>query len=205
MFQKKIISFALSTLLVTRVVAFAPVSSQHGSITVLRASFNESNEKKKTRRGVLGWFRQAAFIGVGSSTFGPAIAPAEDGPPGSIVELKLANLEGNPDQSGTVKIQMEPSWAPIGVQRFEELTSINFFDECRIFRVLPGFIAQFGINGDPNTQVKWRNRSIPDDPVKVSNKRGTVVFATAGPNTRTSQLCKCHERPILSPRTFVLI
>ena len=70
----------------------------------------------------------------------------------------------------------------------QELTGQGFFDGCRIFRVLPGFIAQFGINGDPSIQSKWRSNSIPDDPIKVSNARGTVVFATAGPNTRTSQI-----------------
>lgn len=54
--------------------------------------------------------------------------------------------------------------------------------------MLPGFVAQFGINGSPDVQSKWRSKSIPDDPVKVSNSRGTVVFATAGPNTRTTQI-----------------
>lgn len=70
----------------------------------------------------------------------------------------------------------------------QELTQIQFFDETRVFRVLPGFVAQFGINGDPSVQSQWRSKSIPDDPVKVSNSRGTVVFATAGPNTRTTQI-----------------
>ena len=70
----------------------------------------------------------------------------------------------------------------------QELVGNGFFDGCRVFRVLPGFIAQFGINGNPTVQSKWRSASIPDDPVRVSNDRGTVVFATAGPNTRTSQI-----------------
>ena len=58
----------------------------------------------------------------------------------------------------------------------------------RIFRVLPGFVAQFGINGNPEVQAKWKVQNLKDDPVKVTNKRGTVVFATAGKNTRTTQL-----------------
>lgn len=71
---------------------------------------------------------------------------------------------------------------------YQDLTSIGFWRDCRVFRVLPGFVAQFGINGDPKIQSEWRSKSIQDDPVKVSNKRGTVVFATAGPNTRTTQI-----------------
>jgi peptidyl-prolyl cis-trans isomerase A (cyclophilin A) len=70
----------------------------------------------------------------------------------------------------------------------QELTEEKFFDETRVFRVLPGFVSQFGINGNPEVQSKWRSKSIPDDPVKVSNDRGTVVFATAGPNSRTTQI-----------------
>jgi peptidyl-prolyl cis-trans isomerase A (cyclophilin A) len=68
------------------------------------------------------------------------------------------------------------------------LTDIGFWDDCRFFRVLPGFVVQFGINGSPDVQTKWRSASLPDDPVKVTNARGTVVFATAGPNSRTTQL-----------------
>lgn len=72
---------------------------------------------------------------------------------------------------------------------YQELTETKFWNNCRIFRVLPGFLAQFGIHGNTDIQTQWRSTPIPDDPVRVSNKRGTVVFATGGgPNTRTSQI-----------------
>jgi len=105
---------------------------------------------------------------------------------GNIVTIEVNNLDGG--ATGTIKIQMKPEWAPRGVGRFEELISNGFYDNCRFFRVLPGFISQFGINGDPAVMSKWRSASLPDDPVKVTNSRGTVVFATAGPNTRTTQI-----------------
>lgn len=73
-------------------------------------------------------------------------------------------------------------------QNLQQLTDIGFWDDCRIFRVIPGFIVQFGINGDPNIQSGWRSQNLKDDPVKVTNARGTVVFATAGPNSRTTQI-----------------
>ena len=131
----------------------------------------------------------AVVSGVALTTAATVVPPAqaEDGA-GKIVEMTIANLDGVEGSTGTIKIQLEPNWAPIGVKRFEDLTSSSFWDGCRFFRVLPGFIAQVGINGDPTVQSKWRSASIRDDPVAVSNTRGTVVFATAGPNTRTSQI-----------------
>lgn len=72
--------------------------------------------------------------------------------------------------------------------RTQELMDIGFWDNCRFFRVVPGFVVQFGINGNPDVQQKWRTANMADDTVKASNERGTVVFATAGPNSRTTQL-----------------
>lgn len=106
---------------------------------------------------------------------------------GRLIEFTVENVGGEVGQSGKVVIRTNPDWAPNGVERFEKLTEIGFWDECRIFRVLPGFITQFGINGDPTKQALWRS-SIRDDKVAVTNKRGTVTFATAGPNTRTTQI-----------------
>lgn len=158
-----------------------------------RAPNSNNNGNNNKRREVFKTLRRSVVAAATLSAFRkPALAVADlnvDAPTaGRIVEMTVSNLDGNPDKTGTIKIQMRPEWAPRGVKRFEELTEQRFFDDCRIFRVLPGFVSQFGINGSPDVQSKWRSNSIPDDPVKVSNSRGTVVFATAGPNTRTSQI-----------------
>lgn len=79
-------------------------------------------------------------------------------------------------------------WAPLGAERFLSLSSSGFFEQCRFFRVLDGFVAQFGINGDPTVQAKYRGAVMKDDPVKHSNERGTVVFATSGKDSRTTQV-----------------
>lgn len=79
-------------------------------------------------------------------------------------------------------------WAPLGAERFVSLAAANFFDQCRFFRVLKGFVAQFGINGDPAVQSKYKSAKMQDDPVTQSNTRGTVVFATSGKNSRTTQV-----------------
>jgi cyclophilin family peptidyl-prolyl cis-trans isomerase len=85
-------------------------------------------------------------------------------------------------------VRIYRSWAPYGADRFYELVQAHFYDENRFFRVVPGFVAQFGINDKPKTNDLWDAKRIPDDSVKQSNVRGTIVFATEGPNTRTHQL-----------------
>ncbi len=89
---------------------------------------------------------------------------------------------------GDILIKVTRSWAPNGADRFYNLVKIGYFDDAAFFRVLPGFMAQFGINGNPEVNKIWKNSQIPDDPVKESNRRGYLTFATAGPDTRTTQL-----------------
>ena len=83
---------------------------------------------------------------------------------------------------------MRRSWAPKGADRFYNLVKYGFFDGARFFRVMPNFMVQFGINGDPSIQGPWRNANITDEPVTQTNRRGTITFATAGPNSRTTQV-----------------
>jgi peptidyl-prolyl cis-trans isomerase A (cyclophilin A) len=89
---------------------------------------------------------------------------------------------------GAFVIDVNREWAPNGADRFYNLVKNGFYDGVRFFRVLDGFMAQFGINGDPGISAKWREARIPDDPVRQSNKRGSITYAMAGPNTRTSQV-----------------
>lgn len=106
----------------------------------------------------------------------------------NFVEFVISNLDGKSGQEGTVIVELMPEWAPLGVERIKELTAAKFWDECRVFRVVHRFMAQLGINGDPKVQKRWIGNKIQDDPVKTSNVRGSVTFAMAGPNTRTSQI-----------------
>ena len=91
--------------------------------------------------------------------------------------------------AGDFVVEVHRDWAPKGADRFYNLVKNGFFDDCRFFRVVPNFMVQFGINGDPAVQTRLaRTTDIADDPVKESNKRGYITFATAGPNTRTTQV-----------------
>jgi peptidyl-prolyl cis-trans isomerase A (cyclophilin A) len=89
---------------------------------------------------------------------------------------------------GKFTIEITRSLAPNGADRFYNLVKSGYFKDIYFFRVVPHFMVQFGIHGDPAVSAKWREANIPDDPVKGSNIRGTLTFATAGPNTRTTQL-----------------
>lgn len=89
---------------------------------------------------------------------------------------------------GEFVIEVTRSWSPHGADRFYNLVKYHYFDNASFFRVVPGFVVQFGISARPDVSRAWRNANIQDDPVMQTNSRGTVTFATAGPNTRTTQI-----------------
>ena len=89
---------------------------------------------------------------------------------------------------GSFVIEVTKSWAPEGAERFYRLLQQRFYDDARFFRVVRNFVVQFGINGNPAVEARWRDMTFADDPVKQSNLRGTITFATSGPNTRTTQV-----------------
>jgi len=89
---------------------------------------------------------------------------------------------------GNFTVEVTRSLSPNGADRFYNLVRSGFFKDVAFFRVIPGFMCQFGIHGDPKISAAWRKAQIPDDPVKGSNTRGAITFATGGPNTRTTQL-----------------
>jgi cyclophilin family peptidyl-prolyl cis-trans isomerase len=102
---------------------------------------------------------------------------------GRLFEFDLASLKDG--ATGTVVIQTKPSWAPLGVEHFHELMDSHFFDNAKFFRVVNNFMVQFGIAAIPANN---RKKAIKDDPVVKTNARGTLTYATSGPNTRTTQL-----------------
>jgi peptidyl-prolyl cis-trans isomerase A (cyclophilin A) len=109
--------------------------------------------------------------------------------PAGLTEQAPATFNANFDTSkGLFVVTVHRDWAPNGADRFYNLVKNGFYDDVRFFRVIDGFMAQFGIHGIPAVSSAWNNANIKDDPVKQSNKRGYVTFATRGPNTRTTQL-----------------
>ncbi len=115
---------------------------------------------------------------------------------GACSSRKSAEMSRGPDQykvrlqttKGDVVILVHRDWSPLGADHFYELTKMGFYNDNYIFRALKGFIVQWGMNGDPKLNKDWSEIPIRDDPPKVSNKTGTVVFAMAGPNSRTTQV-----------------
>jgi peptidyl-prolyl cis-trans isomerase A (cyclophilin A) len=100
--------------------------------------------------------------------------------------VNLDGKAGGKDESFTVRVH--PEWAPQGAKRFKEIVQAGILKDSRFFRVVPGFMVQFGIPGTPKVAATWAKKHIPDEQVKQTNALGTLTFAKAGPNSRTSQI-----------------
>jgi peptidyl-prolyl cis-trans isomerase A (cyclophilin A) len=128
----------------------------------------------------------------------PEKAPAKKGTGGAAGSLMNPDSlrEKAPDEfkaqftttKGDFVITVHRDWAPLGADRFYNLVRAGFFTDAAFFRAIPNFMVQFGLSAKPAVSQAWEKAAIKDDPVKQSNKRGYITFATAGPNTRTTQL-----------------
>src|SRR5215831_8936082 len=119
----------------------------------------------------------------------PVVAQSALSNPAALREQAPATFKVRFDTSkGLFVVEVTRAWAPKGADRFYNLVKNGFYDNVRFFRVISGFMVQFGINGDPGVMANWRLAQIQDDPVTQSNTRGMITFATAGPNTRTTQV-----------------
>ena len=112
----------------------------------------------------------------------PPPRPAMLGPAPDSFRVAFTTSRGN------FVVGVSRAWAPRGADRFHELVGDGFFDENRFYRVLPGFIAQFGANDDRKRNKQWEDTPLPDDTAREKNRRGTISFATLGPGSRTHQL-----------------
>jgi peptidyl-prolyl cis-trans isomerase A (cyclophilin A) len=123
----------------------------------------------------------------------PPAPPAASTPPaldpGKLTEKAPAKYKAKfTTTKGDFVIEVHRDSAPQGADRFYNLVKAGYFDGTRFFRVIKGFMVQWGIHGEPAVNATWREARIKDDPVKESNKRGSITFATAGPDTRTTQV-----------------
>ncbi len=109
-------------------------------------------------------------------------ATVEDVKDENVIKVKFACSNGD------FVIEMHRDWAPLGVDQFLAAIADGVYDEARFFRVVPGFVVQFGMPGDADLGNKWRSKVIKDDPVLKPNVRGTVCFATSGKDSRTTQV-----------------
>jgi peptidyl-prolyl cis-trans isomerase A (cyclophilin A) len=131
----------------------------------------------------------SAFALLALAVPASAQAQANLAVPANLKEKAPATYKAKFDTSkGVFVVEVTRDWAPNGADRFYNLVKNGFYDNVRFFRVISGFMVQFGISGDPKVSAPWREARIADDPVKQSNKRGMITYAMAGPNTRTSQV-----------------
>lgn len=115
----------------------------------------------------------------------PAAAPAKSAHTERAPDIYRVNLDTS---KGAVVVEVTRAWAPHGADHFFDLVKTGYYDGDRFYRVVPHFVVQFGINGDPKISQLWTSLRIPDDPVKQKNRKGTLTFAASGPGARTTQV-----------------
>ena len=131
----------------------------------------------------------AALFLIVSSTFGQSAKSALMKPSALKEKAPAMYTAKFETTAGVFQVEVHTDWAPNGADRFYNLVKNGYYDGCRFFRVVPGFMVQFGINGDPAIQRNWESATIPDEPAKQGNTRGTITFAkTSAPNSRTTQV-----------------
>jgi peptidyl-prolyl cis-trans isomerase A (cyclophilin A) len=138
--------------------------------------------------------RSLAALVFGACLFAPPVAHADPSP--ALLDPSVANEQAPASYrakfdttKGAILFECTREWAPYGADRFYNLVKIGFFDNVAFFRVVKGFVTQWGIHGDPAVAKAWEKARLPPDPVKESNQRGTLTFAMAGrPDTRTTQV-----------------
>jgi len=141
----------------------------------------------KQQRALGGAAAEGRRQAVAAALLAPAVlaaGSAEAAEDGTFDVVFSLNLNGDEPSEASITVKVHPEWAPKGAAQFKRLVEQGWYDDAAFFRVVPGFVAQFGLPAKPQPRLD----NIQDDPVKVSNKKGYMVFATAGPNTRTSQL-----------------
>src|SRR5437899_6787777 len=122
------------------------------------------------------------FAALGAAAFAAAVTVAAQEKAPDTYKVKFDTSKG------PVVIEVHRAWAPLGADHFYSLVKSGFYNDVRFFRVVPNFMVQFGMNGDPKLQSA-HNTTIKDDPPKESNKRGYVTFAKTGaPNSRSTQV-----------------
>lgn len=130
----------------------------------------------------------------------PAAQPAQ---PVHTPDVYRVNLDTS---RGAVVLEITRAWAPRGADHFYELVRNRYYDGDRFYRVVPRFVVQFGINGDPQVSQLWSALRIPDDPVKQKNRKGMVTFASSGPGARTTQVfVNMRDNPALDRQGFAPI
>jgi peptidyl-prolyl cis-trans isomerase A (cyclophilin A) len=121
--------------------------------------------------------------------FSPALGQGKLSNPAALNEKAPATYKVKFETSkGAFVVEVQRDWAPNGADRFYNLVKNGYFDDTRFFRVMPDFMVQFGINGDPAVNAAWRAARIKDDPVRQSNKKGHITYATSGADSRTTQV-----------------